>query len=596
MRSALGRIDLFAAIALAAAFAAMLGWTWQTWPNAFVDFGRELYVPWRINEGDVLYRDLAWFNGPLSAYRNALLFALFGPGLAVLVAANALDVALVAALLWWLLRRVADRLSAFAGALLFLVVFAFSQVDAIGNDNFLTPYSHELTQGIVLGLAALVALDAMRETPRRAAAAAGLLLGLVALTKAEPFVATVGAIGSALWLQARAQAAPPAETLARAAITAVSAGAPVLVAWASLALAMPASDALRGALGAWPAVLGSEVTGQHFYRATLGVAELGSNLGSLSAWSVGWLLAAGAWTLAALRLREPSGRMTRIGVAIALTIGLAWMGAYRAWIWPDALRPLPLVVGGLAILAWRSTPADATDAGPTRAAFLVFSLLLLLKVLLRVRLDQYGFALAMPASLAVVAAALCWLPEWVRSRGGDGAFARAAALGALAAFGLSLLPLIGARAALRDQPLGSGRDAFLADATAGPPLARTLEALAARPANETLAVLPEGVMLNYLARRENPTGHLNFMPPELVIFGEDAIVDAFRAEPPDLVVLTHKDTREYGVGFFGSGYGQSLFTWIRERYRPIARFGDAPLVADSRFGTVLLERRSDLSR
>lgn len=39
-----------------------------------VDFGRELYVPWRLAEGDALFRDVVHFNGPLSPYLNAALF------------------------------------------------------------------------------------------------------------------------------------------------------------------------------------------------------------------------------------------------------------------------------------------------------------------------------------------------------------------------------------------------------------------------------------------------------------------------------------------------------------------------------------------
>src|SRR5207244_2348842 len=68
--------------------AALFVWTRDTWPDVVVDFGRELYVPWRLSAGAVLYRDIAWFNGPFSAYANALLFRLAGPSLQVLVAVN----------------------------------------------------------------------------------------------------------------------------------------------------------------------------------------------------------------------------------------------------------------------------------------------------------------------------------------------------------------------------------------------------------------------------------------------------------------------------------------------------------------------------
>src|SRR3954453_24049279 len=70
------------------AFAIMIAWTWQRWPDPLVDFGRELYVPWQISQGKVLYRDLAYFNGPLSPYFNSIVFRLLGVSLRTLVLAN----------------------------------------------------------------------------------------------------------------------------------------------------------------------------------------------------------------------------------------------------------------------------------------------------------------------------------------------------------------------------------------------------------------------------------------------------------------------------------------------------------------------------
>jgi hypothetical protein len=197
----------------------------------------------------------------------------------------------------------------------------------------------------------------------------------------------------------------------------------------------------------------------------------------------------------------------------------------------------------------------------------------------------------MPATLLIVAAGVTWLPRWIGHRGGDARLARSAVLGVVGAVVLSLLPITSARVRARDIPVGTGRDTFLADAITAPALNQTLKALGDRNPDATLAVLPEGVMLNYLSRRVNPTGHLNFMPPELLIFGEDSILAAFQAHPPDLIALTHKDTREYGVGFFGRGYGRILYRWVTTHYQPVERFGDPPLAPDSRFGVVLLERR-----
>jgi hypothetical protein len=103
-------------------------------------------------------------------------------------------------------------------------------------------------------------------------------------------------------------------------------------------------------------------------------------------------------------------------------------------------------------------------------------------------------------------------------------------------------------------------------------------------------VFPDGEMINYLARRRNPTPFIKFAPPEVIMFGEDRILAAFRAHPPDLVLLAHKDTAEYGVRFFGQDYAQGLFEWVIDHYRPLRLIGYPPL-RDERFGILILSRK-----
>ena len=39
-------------------FVALVSWSWGKWLDVLGDVGRELYVPWRLVVGDVLYADL----------------------------------------------------------------------------------------------------------------------------------------------------------------------------------------------------------------------------------------------------------------------------------------------------------------------------------------------------------------------------------------------------------------------------------------------------------------------------------------------------------------------------------------------------------
>ena len=145
---------------LAVIYALLLAQTWRKWPDVLIDFGRELYNPWRIASGDVLYRDIVHYYGPLGSYANALWFRLFGVGYSTIIGANlALSLGLTA-LLRWLLGTLTGRLAATAATLSFLLVFCCGTYVGIGNYNFLSPYSHDVTYG-TLACVALVAFHVL---------------------------------------------------------------------------------------------------------------------------------------------------------------------------------------------------------------------------------------------------------------------------------------------------------------------------------------------------------------------------------------------------------------------------------------------------
>ena len=65
--------------------------------------------------------------------------------------------ALLIALLYYALRQVSRRSAATAACLVFVLLFAFAQFVGIGNYNYVCPYSHEMTHGLMLSLLAVVA-------------------------------------------------------------------------------------------------------------------------------------------------------------------------------------------------------------------------------------------------------------------------------------------------------------------------------------------------------------------------------------------------------------------------------------------------------
>ena len=568
--------------------AAMLAWTWGSWPDVLVDFGGELYVPWRLAQGDVLYRDVAYFTGPLSPYLNAGVFRVFGTSLLSLVIANLAVLAGIAVLLHRLLAKIAGELAAAAALVVFLTLFAFAQLESIGNSNYVCPYSHETTHGALIGLLALTLLARGGTIP---ILATGFLVGLAFLTKVEVFLAVAGASGLALLLGIRAGS--PARTLAGFAAAAVL---PVAIAFAALCTAMPASAALRGTLGAWPYTLDGRVADLAFYRWVLGTDRPGENAGRLALAAGMWLACFGPGAAIALlvRSRLKSGlAAAAAGFALAARLLLAVKPSPDAWI--EAARPLPLFALLLLVppiaAAWRkSTEPEARGRAILAVSFGLYALAMLAKMILHARINMYGFALAMPATMLLVAALAGWIPAWIERAGGSGSLFRGFALGALLVAIVAHLGFMRVFLAQKTVVVGAGKDAFRADARGSYVNAAVAAIRSKLRPGGTLAAMPEGIMLNYLARAKAPARYINYMPPEVIMFGEDRILADFREHPPDLVAIVHKPTAEYGLPWFGVDYGANLMAFVRAWYAPSTLIGGEPLRGDTRFGIRLLER------
>jgi hypothetical protein len=575
----------------------MLVWTWRTWPDILIDFGREVYVPWQLAEGKVLYRDIAYFNGPLSPYLNSLWFRAFGAQLDVLLTANLFLLAALVVLLYRLLRTVSDSLSAFIACFVFLVLFAFAQYALVGNYNYVAPYSHELTHGVLLSLAGIACIGAYARRRRVTwVLCAGLALGLVFLTKIEVFLAALLAMVAGLVLSLRGGRPGRPRPVAHVLAFGLTALVPALTAYVLLGTAMPKLAALNGLLQQFVMVGTSEITASPFYRTRMGTDDPVRNLLRMLVWSGGYALVC-APTFAAAILIKPTAPYRRVAAAglfalTAIVLSLAVRGA----LWLEAFRPLPLLLLSAAVFAMLRVRGRLSGRSPqcavVRISLFVFAAVLLAKIALNARLSSYGFALAMPATLLFVTAMVGWVPGLADRLGGYGAAFRAAALGALVAAGAGHLAAMQAQLMEKSYTVAGRFGAIRTDPLRGPVVSDVLRLIEQHVgARQSLAVLPEGSMLNFLTRRINPTPYIAFMPIELDTFSEERMVQAFRAAPPDVVLLVHKDVAEYGVEYFGADYGQVLGGWLRAHYERVTTVGEPPHAATTGFGVALMRYR-----
>lgn len=573
---------------IAAVFVVMVWWSWGAWPDATVDFGRELYLTWRISEGDVLYRDLTYFDGPLSLLINGAFASIVGMSLSALVLKNLVVIAALTFGFFRLIERIADRVAALAACIIWLTTFAFARLLDVGNFNFVTPYTHLVVDGIALAVVALLALDRILRGAWRWGFALGVVLGAAFLGKADYFLAL--AVSIAVGFGAGFWAMPERRAALRMAGCAALATVPLvpLICFGWFARSMTASEALSAVLGSWPHVLGG-ASALPFYRGVLGVDRLETNLRLLLRTSLGWGVLFGALLIAYRYVRVPKKNLGIAGL-IAFGIPFVVLGQLR---WPELFRPLPLAMAVLFVAcAERLLAARGQEHAPRatlRLAFVGWGCVLLAKVALNAKLRHYGFGLALPGMLAMTALLVTWMPSRLRGCALPGVVGRAAGAGVLAAVVVAHLLVTGYWYGELKTPIGEGADRFRAGASATP-LDEALDFLSERYPGESLASYPDGAMLNYLARRRNPSGQTLAVPTAVALIGEGEIIRSLEAAPPDLIAIVHKNTSDEGPEYFGKDYAVELNGWIQSNYREVALFGHRPN-GRSGFGIAILERR-----
>lgn len=561
-------------------FLAMLGFTWMTWPDPLVDFGRELYVPWQLTQGKALYRDIAYFNGPLSPHLNALFFKFLGVSLRTLVLMNSILLALLTGMIWYLWRRMSDAITATAACVVLLTVFSFIQLLPTGNYNFITPYSHEMTHGVILSFAAIVAL--WRFIDRRQPIKAGIigvLLGLIFLTKAEIFLAAFVAVTIGFFC-----ARPAGKSILYFFVALLI---PPMLSILFLSLRISPTQAVRGTLGSWVYVFDPAIRGMHFYRRIMGTLDLSASRHAIEISSLAYVAVLAPAVLIALFFKR--GFAAILGVGAATAIALFFLIPLNFW--QSILCGCTLAIPAIALVTLGLAIRRPLPNSILRATVSLFAAILLAKIFFDVRAMQYGFALAMPAALVLIAAAIGWGPAVIDrfSMWGDGV--RAFVL-PLIALGPAVYLYIYARD-YHDKrvTVGAGSNAFLADpantrAPSGLVINLILKQLQTLAPTSTLAVFPEGAMINYLAGRTNPTPYITLMPPEVKMFGDDSILEGLSAHPPDFILVQKMSAlSEYDSGDFETGYGVKINQWVRSNYQP------APISTSPTFPAMLYKRR-----
>lgn len=577
----------------------MMAWiSWLKWPDLLVDFGEQVHVTWQVAEGKILYRDLAFAHGPLSIYLHALIFKLLGPGFLILALFNIGITAALSFLIYIFIKKTSDQLTATVCSLAFLTLFAFGQYKGGGNFNFITPYVYELSHGVALSFLSLYLFSKYIETktlPRLAGVF--IAAGFVFLTKAEVFLAVLIALSAGTAVSFYLQSLDKISWARNLLVCFGAFLAGPFLFFIYFSLNLPFEQALTYLINPWIYIKTSSPVAMPLYQWVMGFDYLETNLTELLKYFFLWI---SIIALAALvnrfliRVIPPS---KSILISAGMLAGVLLFKLVQLFPLMELLRPLPLIVLFLT-LYYLTRIFKNKNSEPDHFlilfTFSLFSFALLLKIILNTHIYHYGFALALPATLA----ALRWgLYEFPRTRiffSGSVDFYRSTMVILSLAIIASHISLGHQIHRLKGYPVGSGWDTILdyhpeLDPR-GPIVSETLQYIQDNiEPNVGIATLPYGNMINYMSRHPNPLRIHSFNPVEAHIFGEQQYLDEMINISPEYVLLVDIEFTILGARNFGQDYAQDIYLWIRKNYSVQKQFGAQPFTGKG-FGIQILKR------
>jgi hypothetical protein len=488
--------------------------SYQRWLDPIIDTGRDLYIPEQLTHGARLYRDIRYQYPPLAPYLLAAITSVIGHSLPSYTAIGLLQSILIAYALWMIGRRTAGLLGGFAAAL-FFIALSFCGASTWGA-NFLFPYSY----GATIGMAFLV-------------------ISLAFFLYQRPSFALI-ALFAASWCKVE-------YAVAAVVVIAILAAARRITIRHMLSFIVAEGIAVAAALLYFPNIrenvfaeaLTRGESARRFFSSVSGMADWRENLGTALLAIAG--IAAIVWLLRSVRPQ------IAIPLVMVVSVFLGSHAFFRAW----AILQLVALVQGF------------RERNATLLTLSAFSIASTLRIPLSVSPVWYGFVLIVPvyaliayvlfAYLRLGEKAIWWIPLIALLCGRDLAEQRV-------------------RYALKSFAIASPRGSFY---DANPDRARVLNAFIGEIHGGTLAVLPEGITLNYLTRTRTSLTFHTFTPVETAAPRVEAsIISEFNARPPDRVAIVSRDVSEYGFRGFGVDYDQRLFAWLTEKYSVERRWNE----------------------
>jgi hypothetical protein len=583
----LGRRDAPFILLALFSFLAGLWASWQRWGNPLIDAGREMNVPLRLLRGEMLYSQVRYIYGPLAPHVNSALYRALGVRLSVLCGGGIAVAGVILALVYWVGRRVLEPCETAVAVLAVTWICAFKP-----EGNYILPYAYSALYGSLLTLAVLaLSLRYLEKRQIIYVLLAGICAGLATLAKTEAGIVSMGTGVAAVLLP---HVIAPRRFISRGAIFLAPAIAIPAIIYAGIAKKTGWATLTRGSYLFFGNVPWQLI---HFNQVRFGFDRPWHSLLLMAISLIRLLALAGILGAVCLVMAaQESGRASRrwswallagsVAVCALASMGLGDIGP---------MLPMPIILVillAVGIVEYvRRLRASREQDIPALQWLLIlsFSLLSLMRILLRVSTGGALSSLLIPASLIVFV--YCWTHIFPELFAGakERNLARHLAMTLLVAAIFASAITISIRYRRKfSYRLTTERGTMWTQPDLGQAFGEAASFLA-RESNEDdfVAVVPEGTSLDFLAGRRNPLRDEILVPGMLDEEAEQRAICDLQRTKTRFFLLTNRSTKEFGQTSFGRDYDVALMKWVEGNFRTCAIFGSDhspdPQVGDAQF-------------
>ncbi len=584
-------------IVIFASFAYLLSVTWLKCGDLIIDTSRELWVPYKILKGTVLYKDIFYLFGFFVPYFISFLYKFFSVNLYVLIGLGIATTILMSIVIYKICRFFMDEITSGLAVLNFLFVFAFGFYTYNNIFNFILPYSFSSTIFILfISFALYFFIKFILSEKEKYLFAWSIFLALAFFCRPEfSFLTWIGFALIAAIIIIKGKHKDFLKIILYILL-------PLVIALLGYLIFLWKHSAFAGFRESMIDTIKFEIFNSAVTQKRAGVDAILEN-SRLMVCSLLFhlviisLLAVGSSLISSYQLNKK-----RINICLGFIILLlAFAAAHTVFQTAPSIftniqyRCIPIIlVIGISLFFIRAirNPFSSQENLSLLTLFII-SFLIIIRILLKTNPDNYGFYLLGMGMVCYFIFFMKIFKSFItkRIKGPKELFH----ILLIIFFIFLMVPYWQVSSRLyksKNLKVIISRGEIICW-----PDSRTVtfwEAVGYLIKNtakdDNVVVFPEGVSMNFFADRVNPLKYYHFLPFDIERIGEDKIVSQLIDRNVKYIIIDNRLTYEYGQPWFGVHYGKKISSWIYNNYSIVKEFGPRPFTGAKESGVVILQR------